>query len=149
VALLAAALVVHSASAESSHRFSATYTGHGAGQIDGARASGTATATGHGNLMGATSLNGSAHGSFTSPTCVTFSGKATLASPRGSIILTARDARACVGDPGAPTASFSGHAKVTRGTATFAGARGTLAFKGTYSQADDSVTISFTGRITY
>ena len=52
---------------------------------------------------------------------------------------------ACAGT--ASGASFSGRAKVTRGAAKFVGAHGTLSF--TYDAGTRTVTISFSGHITY
>jgi hypothetical protein len=131
-----------------SHAFTASYTGSGTGQASGTSASGSATATGRGKIIGPSTLRGSASGVFTSQTCVAFNGKAVLKGKPGSIKLAVRDAHACAGtDPN--KVSFSGTAKVTGGTATFAGARGTLTFSGTYSRQSNKVTISFRGRITY
>jgi hypothetical protein len=132
-----------------SHKFSATYTGHGSGQVSGTSASGSATASGHGNLLGTSTMSGSARGTVTSPTCVSFSGTATLKGAHGTFILSAHDAEACAGSTSSGDVGFSGNASVTRGTGTFAGAHGTLAFRGAYTQATSQFTITFTGRIVY
>jgi hypothetical protein len=137
------------ARAATGHPFTATYRGTGSGDVNGTTASGSATASGRGQLIGAGLLTGSATGRFTSPTCVVFSGTAVLKGTAGSIRVAARNAQACADTADANSVSFSGHAKVTGGTSTFAGAQGTLAFRGTYVSQTGAVTISFKGRLTY
>jgi hypothetical protein len=130
------------------HTFKATYTGHGAGEVTATAASGHASASGSGNVIGRSTLSGMATGVVRSPTCVAFNGKATLKGSGGSIVLRARGAQACTSGAEANVA-FSGTATVTGGTRKFAGARGTLSFKGVYAKQAGSVTISFKGRVTY
>ena len=130
------------------HAFTGSYTGHGSGTVSGTNASGSVTATGSGTTIGRGTLTGSGSGSFTSPTCVVFSGSAVLKGARGSITLTTRGAHAC-GSAGATSVSFSGSAQVTGGTSTFAHARGTLSFSGTYAGQTHAVRISLHGRIRY
>ena len=130
------------------HRFSATYAGHGQGETSGTSASGSATLRGRGRLIGRGTLRGSGHGTFTSQTCVTFSGRAVLSGKTGSLRLVARHAHACAAG-GGNTVSFSGTATVTGGTATFAGARGRLSFRGSFDRATGSVKISLSGVIRY
>jgi hypothetical protein len=128
----AAAIVAPVALAAKKHAFTASYAGHGSGAVIGRAAAGSATATGRGRVIGAGTLTGSASGVFTSQTCVVFSGTAVLKGSPGSVTLAAHDAQACAGSTDANSVSFSGSAKVTGGTSTFAGAHGTLAFTGTY-----------------
>jgi hypothetical protein len=146
------ATAVASASARGSegrdHRFSATYAGHGQGSTSGTSASGSATLRGRGRLIGRGTMSGSAQGTFTSQTCVTFSGKATLRGKTGSLRLRTRNAQACAPGTG-NSVSFSGTATVTGGTAAFAGARGRLSFKGTFDRTAGSVKISLSGVIRY
>jgi hypothetical protein len=130
------------------HRFSAGYTGHGQGAASGTSASGNATLRGRGRLIGRGTMSGSAHGTFTSQTCVTFSGRAVLRGRSGSLRLRARNAHACAAG-GGDSVSFSGTATVTGGTATFAGARGRLSFRGTFDRATGSVKVSLSGVIRY
>jgi hypothetical protein len=130
------------------HRFSATYAGHGRGEASGTRASGSATLRGRGRLIGRGTMSGSAHGTFTSQTCVTFSGKAVLRGKTGSLRLRARHAQACA-TGGGNSVSFSGTATVTGGAATFAGARGRLSFRGTFDKTTGSVKVSLSGVIRY
>jgi hypothetical protein len=132
-----------------SHSFTARYAGHGSGQVSGNSASGSATATGRGNLIGRGTLYGSASGIVTSKTCVTFSGTAVLKGSSGSITLAARHAHACANGTDANDVLFSGSATITGGSAAFAGARGTLLFTGTYLRPSGSVTITFRGRVSY
>jgi hypothetical protein len=149
LAVIAAAgtLVAPVALASTSHAFRAHYTGHGAGKVSGTRASGSATLTGRGRIIGPSTLHGSAHGLVVSRTCVVFSGKAVLKGRRGSIKLATRRARAC--GTRANEVSFSGTARITGGSATFAGAHGKLSFTGTYLRPSGAVTISFRGRISF
>jgi hypothetical protein len=135
------------ASAATSRAFTASYSGHGSGQVNGTRASGSATLTGRGRFIGPGTLSGSGHGVFVSRTCIVFSGRAVLKGRRGSIRLAARHARAC--STSGNKIAFSGTARVTGGSATFAGARGALSFGGTYLRRSGAVTISFRGRISY
>jgi hypothetical protein len=130
------------------HRFSATYAGHGRGEASGTRASGSATLRGRGRLIGRGTMSGSAHGTFTSQTCVTFSGKAVLRGKTGSLRLRARHAQACA-TGGGNSVSFSGTATVTGGAVTFAGARGRLSFRGTFDRTTGSVKVSLSGVIRY
>jgi hypothetical protein len=131
------------------HAFGATYTGKGTGQVNGIRASGSATLTGGGASIGRGALTGSGRGVFTSERCITFTGSAVLRGTSGSITVSARDAQACADETGGTDFSFTGSATVSRGTATFAGARGTLAFRGTFDADTGTVTLSFRGRIAY
>jgi hypothetical protein len=142
----ASALAAPTSPAASSHRFKATYTGQASGQANGSEASGSTTATGRGKLIGASTLRASGQG-LLSGECVDFTGTALLKGRAGAIRLALRGGHACAGT--ASGASFSGHAKVIRGTATFAGARGKLSFTGTYDVRTRVVTISFSGRISY
>jgi hypothetical protein len=93
-------------------------------------------------------MSGSANGTFTSQTCVTFSGRAVLRGKRGSLRLRAHNAQACAPGDGS-SVSFSGTATVTGGTATFAGARGRLSFRGSFDRTTGNVKISLTGPIRY
>ena len=142
----ASALAGPTSVAASSHPFKATYVGQASGQANGSEASGSATATGRGKLIGASTLRASGQG-LVSGQCVDFTGTTLLRGRPGAIRLALRGGHACAGS--ASRASFSGRAKVNRGTATFAGARGTLSFTGTYDIQTRAVTISFKGRITY
>lgn len=142
----ASALAAPTAPAASGHRFKATYTGQASGQVNGSEASGNATATGRGKLIGASTLRASGQG-LLSGECVDFTGTVLLKGRPGAIRLALRGGHACA--DAASRASFSGRAKVIRGTATFAGARGKLSFTGTYDVRTRVVTISFSGRISY
>jgi hypothetical protein len=93
-------------------------------------------------------MSGSAHGTFTSQTCVTFSGKAVLRGKTGSLRLAVRRAHACAAGSG-NSVSFSGTATVTGGTGTFAGARGRLSFRGGFDRGTGSVKVSLSGVIRY
>lgn len=148
-AVIAAAgtLVAPVALASTSHVFTASYTGHGAGKVSGTRASGSAKLSGRGRIIGRGTLRGSGQGLFVSRTCIVFSGKAVLKGRRGSIKLATRRARAC--STHADEVSFSGTARITGGSATFAGAHGKLSFAGTYLRPSGAVTISFRGRISF
>lgn len=130
------------------HRFTARYAGHGHGQTSGTSASGSATMRGRGVPIGRGTLRGSGHGTFTSQTCVTFSGRAVLSGKRGTLRLVTRHAHACDASGGS-NVSFSGTATVTGGTATFAGARGRLSFRGSFDKANGAVKISLSGLIRY
>jgi hypothetical protein len=130
------------------HRFSATYAGHGRGEASGTSASGSAKLRGRGRLIGPGTMSGSAQGTFTSQTCVAFSGKAVLRGKAGSLRLAARRAHACSAG-GGNSVSFSGTAIVTRGTATFAGARERLSFRGSFDSATGSVKVSLSGVVRY
>jgi hypothetical protein len=148
-AALAALAPVPAAAGGRKHTLRANYSGTATGQASAAGASGSATAHGSGNLVGRGTLVGSGSGTFTSQTCVVFSGKAVLTGPAGTVELTASGARACVASATAGSVSFSGSAKVARGTKTFAGANGTLAFKGTFDRQAGTITVSFRGKIAY
>jgi len=147
VCIAAASAFVGPASATAkSHRFTATYVGTASGQASGGNAAGTATATGRGRLIGASTFSGSARGSY-SGQCFALSGTGLLKGRPGSIRIAVRDVHACASE--ADTVSFSGSARVKRGTSTFAGARGKLSFTGKYVAASGALTVSFRGRITY
>jgi hypothetical protein len=132
----------------SSHAFNATYRGKGHGQVTRTGASGTATAVGRGAPIGRSTLIGSARGVFTTASCLTFRGSAALEGPTGTIRLAARGGKVCPPSVAA-TVGFSGTARVTGGTAKFAGASGTLRYTGRYVGQDGSLTITFKGHITY
>jgi hypothetical protein len=148
VVTAAAATASPAALSAKQHRFSATYIGHGHGQVHGTSASGSARLRGRGTLIGPSTLSGSASGVFISRVCVVWSGKGVLEGKAGSIALRAHGARACAGtDPN--IVSFAGVAKVASGTGTFKGARGTLSFDGTYIRRSGAVSISFQGLISF
>jgi hypothetical protein len=147
-AVVTAATLSPVAPAAGSHVFKATYTGHGNGQVAGGQASGRGSAAGSGHVIGKSTLSGSGAGTLTSASCLSFDGKAVLKGGAGSLRLVAHGAQACVSTTGAD-ASFSGRARVTGGTAKFAGASGTLTFHGTYVEATRKLTISFKGRVSY
>ena len=50
---------------------------------------------------------------------------------------------------GGNSVSFSGAATVTGGTATFAGARGRVSFRGSFDRVTSSVRISLSGVVRY
>ena len=152
--MLTIALVVAAASAAPAapsarpHAFSATYSGHGHGQVDGTKAFGSAVLNGRGKLIGPGTLSGSVTGAFVSRTCVDFSGTGVLKGKATSLKLAAHGASACAsGNP--DTVVFSGTARVVSGTAAFKGAHGTLRFAGTYLRDSQDVTISFLGELSY
>jgi hypothetical protein len=130
------------------HRFAASYAGIGHGATTGTAASGNAKLRGRGRLIGRGSLRGSGQGTFTSQTCVTFSGRAVLSGNKGSLRIVARRGQACASG-GGNTVSFVGRATVTGGTATFADARGRLSFSGSFNRSSGRVTISLSGLIRY
>jgi len=146
--LAAGALIAPAAPAATSHAFTATYTGSGQGQTSSTGASGSGTASGTGKPIGRSTLSGSATGVFTSASCLTFRGTAVIKGKSGSIKLAAHGLKVCPPSVAA-TVGFSGTARVTGGTAKFAGATGTLTFHGRYVGQDRSLKISFKGHITY
>ena len=93
-------------------------------------------------------MSGSAHGTFTSQTCVTFSGRAVLRGKTGSLRLRARRGQACAAR-GDNSVSFSGTATVAGGSGTFAGARGRLSVRGTFDRPTGSVRVTLSGVIRY
>ena len=145
----AAAVLVPTVSAAQRHTFTATYTGHGSGQLNGVQASGQGTAKGRSFLIGRSTLTGSATGRLASASCLSFNGRAVLKGKPGSIKLAARSGQACLAATAVSRVPFSGRARVTGGTKTFAGARGTLRFHGAYATETGTVTITFTGTLTY
>jgi hypothetical protein len=146
---VAALLVAGSAEAARTHAFSARYAGTGSGHVGNGKASGSAAIRGSGRPIGAGTLTGSATGTFTTQTCVVFSGRARLTGRRGSLRLVVHGARACASEPGARLVSFSGTAKVVGSTGVVGRASGMLSFHGTYETATRAVTVSFSGRLKY
>jgi len=110
---------------------------------------GSAAMVGHGKPIRRATLRGSAHGVFTSQTCVLFSGTAVLKGTAGSFRLSAHRARACASGTNPNRVAFSGTANVSRGTGRFRGAHGIVSFHGTYARNSGAVTISLTGKLTY
>ena len=147
-AAAAGLLAVSAAGAAQTHAFTASYSGTASGYASGDKAYGGATMSGRARRIGRGTLKGSGAGVFTSPTCVTLGGNATLNGDRGSLRLSVRRAQAC-SDNTADTVSFSGRARVVSGTKAVAGAGGALRFTGTYVRSTRRVTISFRGRIAY
>jgi hypothetical protein len=148
-AALSVSLVASTGLAATGHRFLASYTGSGQGQITGTTVSGSATLHGRGNVLGAGTLTGSAHGAFISQSCAAFTGSAVLRGKRGSLKLKASNGQACAASTSGDQVSLSGVAKVVSGTGAFLHARGHLTFTGTYDKASGVVTISIRGKITY
>jgi hypothetical protein len=147
-AAAAGLLVVSAAGAAQPHTFTASYSGTASGYASGNKAFGGATMSGRGRRIGRGTLKGSGAGVFTSATCVTLGGRATLKGGHGSLRLSVRSGHAC-SDSTADNVSFSGRAQVVGGTNAVAGARGALSFTGTYVRSTHRVSISFRGRITY
>jgi hypothetical protein len=148
-AAAAGVLFVGAAGAAQTQTFTASYSGTGSGYASGKKAAGVGTMSGRGRPIGRSTLKGSGLGTFTSPSCVTFDGRATIRGARGSLRLAMRGGHACASDSAADSVSFSGRARVVGGTKKFAGARGALRFSGSYSRSTGAVTISFRGRISY
>jgi hypothetical protein len=148
-AVVVALLVAGPAHAARLHVFSAAYAGTGSGHVSGKTASGSATLRGSGRPIGASTLSGSATGTFTSPSCVVFSGRARLTGRHGTLRLSVQRGQACASGSGGSRVSFFGSARIVGATGDFAGARGTLSFHGSYSRATRAVTVSFGGRIRY
>ena len=149
VTIAAAASLAPAAVTARSHDFRATYTGGGAGQLSGTRASGSATAKGRANVLGRSTLSGAAFGVLKTPTCLSFDGDAVLEGRAGAIKVVTRGAQACIPTAAAGTVAFSGSARVTGGTKKFSHARGRLTFHGVYAQSARTVKVSFKGRVTY
>jgi hypothetical protein len=135
--------------AATNHPFAGSYIGRGEGVVAGTIAAGSASGTGHASAIGAGSFHGSAHGTVTSETCATFAGRALLKGTSGTLTVSASGGRACVDAAAESNAAFSGHATVTGGTGTAAGAHGTVTFKGSYNGKTGTVTLSFKGTISY
>lgn len=131
------------------HSFKAKYTGHGAGQATATGASGHASASGTGNVIGPSSFSGAATGVVQGQSCVAFTGRAKLKGRAGTILLSVHGAQACTSAQTGANVAFSGTASVTGGTRRFAGASGRLSFTGVYVKETGSVTISLNGRVTY
>jgi hypothetical protein len=148
-AAVTASIATPAALAATRHPFAGSYTGKGSGEVTGTTASGSGTATCRASGLGRSTLSGSAHGVFINRSCVAFDGTAILKSRTASIRLAASGAHACANTTDADVVSFSGTAKVTGGTSTFAGAHGTLPFTGTYLRRSGALTITFRGSITY
>jgi hypothetical protein len=148
-AAAAGVLFVGAAGAAQTQTFTGSYSGTGSGYASGKKAAGVGTMSGRGRPIGRSTLRGSGLGTFTSPTCVTFDGRATIRGPRGSLRLAMRGGQACASDGTADSVSFHGKARVVGGSKKFAGARGALRFTGSYSRSTGAVTISFRGRISY
>jgi hypothetical protein len=90
-AVIVAAWIAPIAVPARSHVLRATYSGSGAGQLSGAHASGSATATGRGNVLGSSTLSGAAAGVLKSSTCLSLDGNARR--PHGSCGQDPADAR--------------------------------------------------------
>ena len=148
-AAAAAVFFVGAAGAGQTQAFTASYSGSGSGYASGKKAAGVGTMSGRGRVVGKSTLRGSGLGTFTSPTCVTFDGKATIRGARGTLRLAMRGAQACAGDSAADSVSFSGRARIVGGTKAFVAARGELRFAGTYTRSTSAVSIAFRGRINY
>jgi hypothetical protein len=148
VAVAAAGAVVPVALPATVHPFTATYNGYGRGEVHGTTTSGSGVLTGRAKVIGPSTLTGSVSGAFVSRTCVDFGGTGVLKGKAGSLRLSAHGATACAaGNP--DTVGFSGRAVVVGGTGEFKGAHGTLRFAGTYLRQSESVTISFSGGVSY
>jgi hypothetical protein len=142
-------LFVGAAGAAQTQAFTGSYSGTGSGYASGKKAAGVGTMSGRARLIGKSTLEGSGLGTFTSPACVTFDGRATIRGARGALRLAMRGGQACASDSTADSVSFSGRARIVGGTRKFAGARGALRVTGTYVRSTGAVSISFRGRISY
>ncbi len=152
IALVVAAVALSATSVADAarvHAFRAKYTGTGSGQATARGASGHASGSGTGNVIGPSRFSGAATAVVQSQSCVVFNGKLTMKGRGGRIVLSAHGGHACTSGPTGANVAFSGTATVTDGTGRFAGARGTLSFTGSYVKETGSVTISFKGRVSY
>lgn len=94
------------------------------------------TGTGVATKLGTTTLKGTGS-SAPSSTCDPFGGKGTITSAKGTLILSVVSSSkqsACASGSAAPTSvSVTGVATVTNGTGVYAGAKGSLTIKGSFS----------------
>lgn len=117
------------------------------------------TGTGPSSLLGTATIKGSGSSSPSS-TCDPFSGSGTISSAKGRLVfkvISSSKQQACAAGQAAPTSvSVKGVATITSGTGVYAGAKGTLAIKGSFSiqstaagsSESDSFTATFTGKLT-
>jgi hypothetical protein len=117
------------------------------------------TGTGPSSLLGSATIKGSGSSSPTS-TCDPFTGSGTITSAKGRLVFKVAPSskqQACAAGQAAPTSvSVKGVATITSGTGVYAGAKGTLAIKGSFSiqsttagsSESDSFTATFTGKLT-
>ena len=126
----------------------ATYTGRASGAVSGTSASGSASTTGRGSLVGKSTFSGSATGDASSPPCIHFTGTGAIKSAGATInLVSLPGASACISSASGDSGSFTGKAKISGGTGRFAHARGRLSFSGAY--VGHTVRITLTGNVTY
>jgi hypothetical protein len=149
-AALVASVVAGGALAGSSKvvPFAASYSGNATTKIADNVATISATGTGKGTFVGASSISGLGTGDTSQQPCVPFTGTG-LISGTGATKLSFKvipGSSAC-GDEAGEIFAISGHAIVTKGTGKLAKAKGTLKLTGTYDHTSGAFSVKFFGSL--
>jgi hypothetical protein len=131
--------------------FKGSYAGTVTEKVDGQTVTALANAIGTGTVIGKGKLTGVVTGTTANPPCSPLSGPGSLTGRAGKLTLTLLPtSQACAASQeDQNNVTFSGNAKVTRGTLKLKKARGTLHFSGHYDRAGGSFDVKLTGRLTY
>lgn len=150
--LVLAALVAGTASAKpKSWAFSATITGTATEKVDGQAVTATAKGNGKVSLIGMSTMSGVVNATTANPPCSPFNGPGTITSPKTKLTVTVLPtSRGCAaGENDQNSISISGSVKVSKGTAAYKAAKGTLRFTGHYDRSNGAFTVKLTGKLTY
>ena len=135
----------------SSTAFVAKYSGTVTEKVNGQQVTAVPKGTGTGTPIGKSTLTGVVRATTANPPCSPLNGPGTLAGARGklqvNLLPTSRGCAASEEDQ--DSISFSGSAKILKGTGKFRGAKGTLRFSGHYDRAGGTFNVKLTGTVKY
>lgn len=135
----------------SSSAFVAKYSGSVTEKVNGQQVTAVPLGKGTGTPIGKGTLTGVVKATTANPPCSPLNGPGTLAGPKGKLSVTLLStSRGCAAsEEDKDSISFSGSAKILKGTGKFRGAKGTLRFSGHYDRAGGTFNVKLTGTIKY
>jgi hypothetical protein len=149
VALLAAATAP--ATSSKAVPFSAKFAGTAVVKVTDNVAAISAKGTGTGPAalaMTKSTIAGTGKGDASQQPCVPFTGTGTITSGKTILYFTVISSSKGCGDEAGEIFSFSGYAKVTKGTLKLAKAKGTIKFTGVYDKPHGTFSAKFIGTLT-
>lgn len=130
-------------------KFTAKYSGTAVVKVTESVADISATGTGTGTVIGASTISGHGIGDTEQQPCVPFTGPGTMEAANGTkLMFTVLAGSQGCGDEQGQVFSVSGRAKVTKGAGKLAKARGTMKFTGVYDRGAGTFSVKFTGSLT-
>jgi hypothetical protein len=128
--------------------FAGSYSGQASTKISGSTATISANGTGSGSVIGAGKITGNGTADTSQQPCVPFSGTGSMSGSGGTISFSVPTSSSGCGDEGGHTFTLKGTFTVTGGSGSFAKAKGSLRFTGTFDHDAGTFSIKVTGSLT-